>query len=426
MCRSTTSTPPPCCSSTSAGGSGGATSPSSRPTRARSSARAPSPSAWTPTSPSSTSGARARTRSPRCRSSARWTAGWRSSSTTWSTPRARSRRPRRRCGAPARRSCSPARPTRCSPATPSRASPSRASTSSSSPTPSRSGPRPRSSPSCASSPSRRSWARPSAARTRRLPSAHSSSEGRSRMEMVEVTIERRQGQGKGTARKLRRAGVIPAVFYGPRRTTVSIAVRTEEFERKLSHLEGSHLIRLVNDGGTDAELHDKAVLLREIQRHPVTGEVLHADFFEVDLTERLAVSVPLRFVGKAVGVVEGGVLQPIVREIQVECLPTEIPEFIEVDVSHLTIHQAVHLSELRLPERVTAMGEPTQPLVSVLPPTVEEAKPAAEAAEAVPAEGVPAEGAAAAPAAEPASAEGKGGGETKGSEGKGRKGGGEA
>ena len=245
------------------------------------------------------------------------------------------------------------------------------------------------------------------------------------MEMVEVTIERREGQGKGTARKLRRAGVIPAVFYGPRRTTVSIAVRAEEFEKKLSHLEGSHLIRLLNDGGKDAELHDKAVLLREIQRHPVTGDVLHADFFEVDLTERLTVSVPLRFIGKAVGVVEGGILQPIVREIEVECLPTEIPEFIEVDVSHLTIHQAVHLSELRLPERVTAMGEPSQPLVSVLPPTVEEAKPAAEAAEVVPAEGAPAEGAAAAPAAEAAPAEGKGS-EAKGSEGKGRKGGGEA
>ena len=125
------------------------------------------------------------------------------------------------------------------------------------------------------------------------------------MDMVEVSIERRQGQGKGTARKLRRAGGIPAVFYGPKRATVSIAVRAEEFERKLSHLEGSHLIRLVNDGGKDADLHDKAVLLREIQRHPVTDEVLHADFFEVDLTERLAVSVPLRFVGKAVGVVEG-------------------------------------------------------------------------------------------------------------------------
>jgi large subunit ribosomal protein L25 len=237
------------------------------------------------------------------------------------------------------------------------------------------------------------------------------------MEMVEITIERRQGQGKGTARKLRRAGTIPGVLYGPQRTTVSIGVSAEEFDRKLAHLEGSHLIRLLNDGGKDAELHDKAVLLREVQRHPVTGDVLHADFLEIDLTERLTVSVPLRFVGKAAGVVEGGILQPILREIEVECLPTEIPEFIEVDVSALTIHQAVHLSELKLPEGVTAMGDGAQPVVSVLPPTVEEAKPAAEAAEAVPAEGAPAEGAPAegAAAAAPA-AEGKGG-EAKGKKG---------
>ena len=74
------------------------------------------------------------------------------------------------------------------------------------------------------------------------------------------------------------------------------------------------------------------VLVREMQLHPVSGLVLHADFYEVDLTERLTVSVPLHFVGKAVGVVNGGILQPILREIEVECLPTEIPEFIEIDV----------------------------------------------------------------------------------------------
>src|SRR5207249_6073160 len=86
------------------------------------------------------------------------------------------------------------------------------------------------------------------------------------------------------------------------------------------------------------------------------------------------------------------ILQPILREIQVECLPTEIPEFIEVNVAALGIHEAVHLAELQLPEGVRAVGDSAQPLVSVLPPTVEEAKPA-EAAEAVPAEGAPAEGA---------------------------------
>ena len=243
------------------------------------------------------------------------------------------------------------------------------------------------------------------------------------MEMVEIKVERREGNGKGGAKKLRRTGVIPAIFYGPKRTTMSVRVSAEEFAKKLAHLEGSHLIRLVNDGGADAELHDKAVLLREVQRHPVTDDVLHIDFIEVDLTERLTVSVPLHFVGKAAGVVTGGILQPILREVQVECLPTEIPEFIEVDVSALGIHEAVHLSELKLPEGVTAVGDGAQPLVTVLPPTVEETKPA-EAAEAAPAEGAPAEGAAPAAGAEAApAAEAKG--KAAGGEGKGKRGGGE-
>ena len=230
------------------------------------------------------------------------------------------------------------------------------------------------------------------------------------METVEINVQRRAGTGKSVTRKLRRSGVIPAIFYGRKRTPVTIGVSAEEFEKKLQHLEGSHLIRLVHDGGADGDLHDKMVLLREVQLHPVGGDVLHVDFYEVDLTQRLAVSVPLHFVGKAAGVVEGGILQPIVREIEVECLPTEIPEFIEVDVSALGIHEAVHVSDLKLPEGVTPTAEATQTIVTVLPPTVEEAKPAAEAAEAVPAEGAPAEGAAA-PVAEAPEGKGKKGAE---------------
>ncbi len=235
------------------------------------------------------------------------------------------------------------------------------------------------------------------------------------MEAVEVHVDRRTQGGKGAARKLRRAGMIPAVFSGPKRTTVAIGVQAEEFDEKLKHLEGSHLIRLVHGGGSDGELHDKMVLLREVQRHPVSGKVLHADFYEVDLAERLTVSVPLRFVGKPAGVVAGGILQPILREIQVECLPTEIPEFIEVNVAALGIHEAVHLSELQLPEGVRAVGDSAQPLVAVLPPTVEEAKPA-EAAEAAPAEGAPAEGAPAA-GTEAGGGGGGGGGKKGGGEG---------
>ena len=233
------------------------------------------------------------------------------------------------------------------------------------------------------------------------------------METVDITIDRRSGNGKGASRRLRRSGIIPGILYGPKRDTVSIGIGAGEFEEKLTHLEGSHLIRLLHTGG-DAELNEKMVLLREVQRHPVSGAILHADFIEVDLTERLTVSVPLRFTGKAAGVVAGGILQPVLRELEVECLPTEIPEFIEVDVSPLQIHETIHVSALQLPEGVTAVADPAQTLVTVLPPTVEEVKPAeaAEGAEgAVAAEGAaPAEGAAA-PAAKPAAGAKKGGGE---------------
>ena len=220
------------------------------------------------------------------------------------------------------------------------------------------------------------------------------------METVEINIERRTTTGKGAMRRLRAAGRVPAVLYGPKRSATSVAVDAEQFEARVGHLEGSHLIRLLHDGGTDADLRERMVLLREMQRHPVTGRVLHADFYEVDLTERLAVSVPLHFIGKAAGVVAGGILQPILRELEVECLPTEIPEFIEVDVSPLGIHEAIHLADIKVPEGVQVVGDTTRTVVTVVPPTVE-AKPV-EAAEAAPEGAAPAEGAAAAAPETPA------------------------
>jgi len=208
------------------------------------------------------------------------------------------------------------------------------------------------------------------------------------MEQVELEAEPRSAGGKGPAGRLRRAGKAPAVFYGPKRQTTSIAIDSREFLLKVSALEGSHLIRFRSSA---PDLADKVALVKETQYHPVTGAVLHADFYEVDMAEKLRVRVPLHFTGKAAGVALGGILQPVQRDIEVECLPADIPEFINIDVSSLNIHDAVHVSQVQPPDGVRVVYDQDATLVTVLPPTVEEVK--VEEAAAV--EGAPAEGAAA-------------------------------
>ena len=135
---------------------------------------------------------------------------------------------------------------------------------------------------------------------------------------------------------------------------------------------------------TAATLADKVALVKDMQYHPITGDVIHADLYEVDLTAKIAVHVPLHFVGKAAGVVRGGILQPIIREIEVECLPLDIPAYFDVDVSALHIGDSLHIEDLRMPEGVTAIYESNLALVSVVPPTVEEAPAAAAALRGVP------------------------------------------
>lgn len=213
------------------------------------------------------------------------------------------------------------------------------------------------------------------------------------METVELQAEVRSGSGKGAAHSLRRHGKVPAVFYGPKRQAALITIDSKEFFQKVSALEGSHLIRFQSAA---SDLADKVALVKETQYHPVTGAVLHADFYEVDMTKKLRVRVPLHFTGKAAGVALGGILQPIQRDVEVECLPGDIPEFLNVDVAALNIHDAVHVSQLQAPAGVTVCYDTDATVVTVLPPTVEEVK-----VEEAPAEGVAPEGAAPAEAAKP-------------------------
>ncbi len=195
------------------------------------------------------------------------------------------------------------------------------------------------------------------------------------METIELTVQPRSGAGKGAARALRRAGTIPGVLYGARRQPQLVAVDRKEFEAKVGVLEGTHLIRL---NSADGELGGRLVLVKEVQRDPVQRHLLHADLYEVDVTTKIRLRVPLHFVGRAAGVDLGGILQPIRREVEVNCLPTEIPDYLEVDVTELGIHDAVHLSQVKAPAGVDLIIDTDEAVVSVLPPVVEEVKVAAE------------------------------------------------
>jgi len=194
----------------------------------------------------------------------------------------------------------------------------------------------------------------------------------------------REGKGKGAARRLREAGRIPAVVYGHQLKPMSVSVDAKDIEDLTRSMAvESTVINLKIDGGPKRPI---KALVREIQRHPFRDQVLHMDFYKISMKEQVNVEVPISIVGTAVGVrLEGGILQHQLREVQVSCLPGEIPDKIEVDVSELLIGDSLHVSDISL-GGVEILSDPTVLVATVLPPTIiqEEAKP--EVAEEVSAE----------------------------------------
>ena len=205
-----------------------------------------------------------------------------------------------------------------------------------------------------------------------------------------LVVEERSGTGKSVTRKLRAAGRIPAVLYGPGKAGRSVSVDPRALETVL-RASGSGMNTLI-----DLQLggESSVVLVKEIQKDPVRGHYLHADLYEVDLQKRIEVSVPLSFVGKAPGVEMGGILDHPLREVSLECLPRAIPDSIEVDVSALDLGDSIHVRELQLPADTVMLSDPDLAVASVVAPKAEEEE-VAEEVEGEAAEGeAPAEGAA--------------------------------
>lgn len=213
------------------------------------------------------------------------------------------------------------------------------------------------------------------------------------METVELGCEARAIRPKGLINRIRHHGGVPGVIYGNLGKTTPIAVPGAELKSRVHAAARQRLMRLKSD---NSELNGKHVIVKDLQRTPVGGDILHVDLYEVDLNKPLRVSIALRFVGRAAGLVDGGILQPLERNVEVECLPLEIPEAIEVDVTPLKIHDVMHVSSLTFTGNVKPIFDSDYPVVTVLPPTVTEAPAAAAAAEG---EAAPAEAAAASAAA---------------------------
>ena len=202
------------------------------------------------------------------------------------------------------------------------------------------------------------------------------------MPVIPLSGTRRDRLGKGGARKARAAGQIPAVLYGHGETPIPVAIGNRAFEVALhKHEGGNPIVSLAIEGG------EYTALIRDVQYDPVSHDILHLDFQHISLTETVEVKVALHFEGLALGVKDGGgILEHIMREVEVRCLPTAIPPSISVDVSRLNIGDSIHVSELSVPN-VVILTDPTATIATVVPPTGMEEKPA----EAVVAEAAPSE-----------------------------------
>jgi large subunit ribosomal protein L25 len=210
------------------------------------------------------------------------------------------------------------------------------------------------------------------------------------LEQYELKATVRKTTGNSPARQLRRGGQIPAVLYGPQTESVLLSVNVKALEQILKKGNiGSLILSLVIQNGKKLT---KPAMIKELQSHPVSGNFIHIDFYEIDLQRKINVMIPVVTTGNSKGVELGGLLQIVRREIEVLCMPGDIPEAIEIDITDLDIGDSVHVSEIPLGENVELPGDVNFTVVTVLSPTVEEVAEE-EAEEALEEEEAAAEGA---------------------------------
>jgi large subunit ribosomal protein L25 len=203
------------------------------------------------------------------------------------------------------------------------------------------------------------------------------------MKTILLKAEQRTETGKGGARTLRRRGIMPAVIYAGGKAT-PIKFEKKEIVKLISSGVGEHAIiniEFSKDGGKPAE---HPALMKEYQTDPVSNELLHVDFMEISLKDKIKISIPIVITKEPVSIKAGGIMEHHIREVEVECLPTQIPDSIEIDASAVEIGHSLHVSDIKPMEGIRIVTSPQMVIMNVAAPKVEEV--AAETAEAAPAE----------------------------------------
>jgi large subunit ribosomal protein L25 len=198
--------------------------------------------------------------------------------------------------------------------------------------------------------------------------------------MKEVTLKvyARTDTGKGVARKLRSNGKLPAVIYGQDEEPVAVDLEHHKLAATMRKAEGEKLLINLNIDGKESE---KKALIKEIQRDPVSGKMLHIDFQHISMDAKIKIEVPVKIEGVADGVKnQGGIMSWNIRKVMVQCLPADIPDKITLDVSHMTIHDSIHVKDLEA-GNIEIMDDPEETIVSIVPPTIVKEPVAAEEGE---------------------------------------------
>ena len=191
------------------------------------------------------------------------------------------------------------------------------------------------------------------------------------MEQIVVEAQRRAPEGKNVNRRLRHAGKIPAVVYGPKRQPVALTVEPGALSDILRSESGRNTIFTLSVDGTKTE-----VMVKDYQLDPVLGRLIHADFFEIAMDRALEVTVNVEIVGEAEGVkLSGGIMDIVTRSLLVECLPRDIPDSIKVDVNGLNINDYVRVRNLPVEAKYKILNDPEVVIVTIVPPIKEEEVP---------------------------------------------------